>query len=49
MKKIYSLYTRRENKRLSAKLNNQGATSQEKIKKKKNQGAINYLPQYYMT
>ena len=34
MKKIYSLYARRENKRLSAELNNQGAPSQEKKKKK---------------
>ena len=39
MKKIYSLYTRRENKRLSAKLNNQGAPSQEKKKKKKKLGS----------
>ena len=49
MKKIYSLYTRRENKRLSAELNNQGAPSQEKKKKKKYQGDTNYLHQYYIT
>ena len=35
MKKIYSLYTRRENKRLSAELNKQGAPSQEKKRKEK--------------
>ena len=39
MKKIYSIYTRRENKRLSAELNKQGAPSQEKKRKEKKLGS----------